>query len=129
MTESLLMARLPNTTTWFALPTPSWKNYHTEREHKEKSFLDANGFFHRDIVRRSRNKVFCGYDALTGEQTALLDNLYDYDYFYLRFTNNQNNRVECKVYSGPLKGVAAMMDARDFRIKWRTSVQVNFIEY
>lgn len=126
---ALLEASLDNQLTWIVLPTPSPENYETRREHIEKSFIDATGHLHRDIIRRSRNKVFCGYNALNGDNTALLDSLYDYDYFYLKFTNNKNERITCKVYAGPLEGKAALMNRTDFKIKWRTSVQMNFIEY
>lgn len=114
---------------WAPLPTPSPQNYSTTKTHLEKSSLDAKGYLHRDIVRRNRNKIFCGYDGLNGEQTALLDSLYDLDYFYLRFTNNSNKRVICKVYAGPLEGKAAFMNKKDFSIKWRTDISMNFIEY
>lgn len=118
-----------NKNNWINLPTPSPQNYSTTKTHLENSFLNANGVLKRQIVRRSRNKVFCGYDGLNGEQMALLDSLYELDYFYLRFTNNSNKRVICKVYAGPLEGKAAYMNKKDFTIKWRTDVSMNFIEY
>ncbi|MBQ7139995.1 MAG: hypothetical protein IJO32_00655 [Bacilli bacterium] len=126
---ALLEASVDNKRTWFPLPTPSPDNYETRREHLEKSYVGSTGYLNRDIIRRSRNKVFCGYNALDGSKTALLDSLYDYDYFYLKFTNNKNERIVCKVYAGPLEGKASLMNKSDYTIKWRTSVQMNFIEY
>lgn len=127
---ALLEASIDNKKSWFALPTPSPENYRSAREHLEKSYTDSKGYLHRDIIRRSRNKVFCGYDALNGENMKLIDSMYDYDYFYLRFTNNKNQRQEIKCYSGPTNGgQASLMDKEDFTIKWRTKIQVNFIEY
>jgi len=127
---SLLEASVDNKRSWFSLPTPSADNYRTAREHIEKSYIDSNGYLHRDIIRRNRNKVFCGYDALSGIDMQLLDSMYDYDYFYLRFTNNKNQRQEMKCYSGPIDGgQASLMSKEDFKIKWRTKIQVNFIEY
>ena len=115
---------------WTELPTPAPENYRTTKTHLEKSSLDAKGYLHRDIVRRNRNKVFCGWKSLTGSETALIDSLYSLDYFYLRFTDNQNERKVCKVYAGQLDGAnAILMDRETLAITLRTGVQMNFIEY
>lgn len=126
---ALLEYRRGMTGVWNILPTPSPENYYTTKTHYEKSYTNANGYLHREIIRRNRNKIFCGWDCLDGEQMKLLDSLYDLDYFYLRFTNNSNQRVVCKVYAGPLDGKAALMDFNTFKIKLRTKVSMNFIEY
>ena len=119
-----------NDANWNPLPTPDRENYYTTKTHLEKSSLDARGYLHRDIIRRNRNKVFCGWKALDGVQTALLDSLYDLDYFYLRFTDNKNERKVCKVYAGPLDSAKAMlMDTTTLAITLRTGTQMNFIEY
>ena len=126
---ALLEASLDNRKSWIELPTPAPQNYYTTREHLENSYTSATGYLVRDIVRRSRRKVFCGYDALPGDKLALLDSLYDYDYFYLRYTDNQNRRQEIKCYSGPLDSKVAKLNKVELKIKWATSIQVNFIEY
>ena len=126
---ALLEASVDNKASWFDLPTPSPENYYTKREHIEKSTINANGYLNRDIIRRNRHKVFCGYDSRTGDEVALLDSLYDYDYFYLRFTDNKNQRIVCKVYAGPLDSKVAVLDPVELKIKRHTSIQMNFIEY
>lgn len=125
---ALLEARLVNGTT-YNLPTPSPENYQYQNTHLEDSYVDATGYLHRDIIRKNRAKVFCGWDLLNASNMSLLETLYDQDYFYLTCTDNHNNRVTKKVYAGPLEGKAALMNKADYTIKWRTKVQMNFIEY
>ena len=126
---ALLEASTDNKKSWFELPTPAPENYYTKREHLEKSTMNANGYLNRDIIRRNRHKVFCGYNSLDGDKVKLLDSLYDYDYFYLKFTDNKNQRIICKVYAGPLESKVASLDLNEFKIKRHTSIQMNFIEY
>lgn len=111
------------------MPTPSPENYDPTYTHEEDSYLDATGYLHREIIRKNRAKVTCGWDALNGEKTALLQSLYDYKSFYLRFTDKKNQRVEKKVYAGPLSGKGAKMSKTEFKILWNTSVSMNFIEF
>ena len=60
---------------------------------------------------------------------ALLQNLYDKDFFYLKFTDNFGNRVTKKVYAGPLDGKTKYADKNTYLLVKRTDVQMNFIEY
>lgn len=126
---ALLEASIDDKQSWFDLPTPSSGNYDPTYTHEEKSFRDAKAYLHRDIIRKNLAKVTCGWDALNGDDTALLQSLYDYEYFYLRFTDKKNKRVEKKVYAGSLGGKAAKMSKTEFKILWNTSVSMNFIEY
>jgi hypothetical protein len=123
---ALLEARINGV--WTALPTPEKEDYYTVYEHLEDSFLNAQGFLKREIIRRNRAKVFCGWKFLTGDQVALLQSLYEFDDFMLRFTDNYNNRVEKKVYAGPLTSRAKYMNSTTFEITQRTQNQMNFIE-
>lgn len=113
----------------YDLPTPSPDNYQYQNTHLEKSFVDAKGYLHRDIIRRNRAKVFCGWDLLTESEMSLLETLYNQDFFYLTCTDNHNNRVTKKVYAGPLDGKARLMDKATLEIIYRTKVQMNFIEF
>ena len=89
---------------WFNLPTPSEDNYSPTYTHLEESFRDANGYLHRDIKRYNLAKVVCGWNKLNSNEMAVLQRLYDYDQFQLRFTDNKGNRVVKTVYAGPLDG-------------------------
>lgn len=60
---------------------------------------------------------------------ALLQTLYEKDYFYLKFTDNYGNRVVKKVYGGPLDGKTKYADINTYLLTKRTDVQMNFIEY
>jgi len=113
---------------WTALPTPSPKNYSATYTHLENSFMNAQGYLKREIIRRNRAKVFCGWQLLKETDMALLQRLYDLDNFELRFTDNYNNRVEKTMYAGPLEGKAAFMDKSTFEIIYNTDIQMNFIE-
>lgn len=114
---------------WFALPTPAPENYSPTYTHLEKSYTTATGYLHRDIIRRNRAKVVCGWNALNQDQMAMLQGLYSLDYFYLRFTDNFNKRVEKKVYAGPLDGKTKRLDKATLLMTLRTNVTMNFIEY
>lgn len=127
--ETLIMCSLDNKRTWFSLPTPTPKNYEPTYTHEEKSFIDARGYFHRDIIRKNRGKLFCGWNGLSGDKVALLQSLYDYDYIHLRYTDKKNQRVTQKMYAGPLSGKAAKLSVTDLKIKFSTDNQMNFIEY
>lgn len=124
---SLLVATIDGVD--YDLPTPSPGNYKFQNTHLENSYISANGYLNRDIVRRNRSKIFCGWDLLKEDDMSLLERIYDKDYIYLTCTDNHNSRVKKKVYAGPLDGSAAFMNKDDFTIKFRTEVQMNFIEY
>lgn len=126
---ALLEASTDNKLSWFALPTPSPDNYSPTYTHLEQSYTDATGYLHRDIVRRNRAKVFCGWNKLNSEQMALLQTLYGLDYFYLRFTDNYGQRKEIKCYCGPVDGKTKFMDTKTYILTVRTDVTANFIEY
>lgn len=113
---------------WVDLPTPAPENYSVTEEFLENSFRDSNGYLHRDIIRKIR-KVECGWNALNGEQVRLLQNLYDYPSFNLRFTDNRNQRKTMKVYAGPISAKAKMMNKSTFEMTLRTDISMNFIEY
>lgn len=112
---------------WVNLPTPAPENYQFQSEWREKSFRDSLQYLHRDKIRKIR-KVNCGWNTLTGEQTALLESLYDLDSFLLECTDNQNNRVQMEVYAGPLTAKALKMDKTTYEILLRTENAMNFIE-
>lgn len=113
---------------WFNLPTPSAGNYAPTYTHLENSYRDANGYLHRDIQRKNLAKVVCGWDRLNATQMALLQNLYDYDSFKLRFTDNKGKRVEKTVYAGPVDGKVKYADKNTYLLVKRTDVSMNFIE-
>jgi len=113
---------------WVDLPNPDQDNYATTYTNLENSYINANGELIREIIRRNRAKVFCGWSVLNAADMEFLQSLYDEDSFLLRFTDNNNDRVEKTVYAGPLEGKATMMNGNDFTITYRTSVQMNFIE-
>lgn len=114
---------------WFNLPTPAPENYSPTYTHLEKSFTTSNGYLHRDIIRRNRAKVTCGWKALDADQMALLQSLYDYTSFKLRFTDNKKQRVEKTVYAGPLDAKTKRMDKTTLLMTLRTDVTMNFIEF
>ena len=114
---------------WFDLPTPSAENFSPTYTHLENSFRDSLGYLHRDIKRRNLAKVTVGWSRLNATQMALLQNLYDKDFFYLKFTDNYGNRVIKKVYAGPLDGKTKYADKNTYLLVKRTDVQMNFIEY
>lgn len=114
---------------FYDLPTPAPENYYPSYTHMEKSYVSAGGYFIRDIVRRNRAKVTCGWNALETSEMDLLQNLYDKDYFYLKYTDNHGNRVIKKVYAGPLEGKAKFVDPITYKISLTTNVNMNFIEY
>ena len=113
---------------WVDLPTPAHENYSMTYTHLEDSFRNARGGMVRQIIRYNVAKVFCGWKHLDGTQMALLQSLYTLPSFSLRFTDNNNNRVEKTVYAGALEGKASLMNVSDFTIKSRTDIQMNFIE-
>lgn len=123
---ALLEARLDGV--WTELPTPSPNDYYTTYEHIENSFRNARAYLRREIVRRNLAKVFCGWELLKPESVALLQSLYEYDDFLLRFTDNYNNRVTKTVYAGPLTAKAKTMNRTTYEISLRTEIQMNFIE-
>lgn len=126
---ALLEASLDNRKTWFDLPTPAPDNYSPTYTHLEDSYTSASGYLVRDIVRRNRAKVTCGWNMLNAEEMALLQTLYDQFSFYLRFTDNYGRRVEKKVYAGPLDGKTKFYDRNTYLLTVRTDVSMNFIEF
>lgn len=126
---ALLEASLDDMRSWIELPTPAPENYSPTYTHMEKSYVGSTGYLVRDIVRRNRAKVTCGWNTLNSSQMALLQTLYDQDYFYLKFTDNYGNRVIKRVYGGPLDGKTKFYDKQTYELTLRTSVQMNFIEF
>lgn len=115
---------------FFDLPEPLSGNYEPDYTHLEKSYRDANGYLHRDIQRKNVAKVIVGWgDNIRPDQVALLQSLYERDYFYLRFTDNYNRRVTKKVYAGPLTGKVKYADRFSYELIKRSSIAMNFIEY
>lgn len=115
--------------TWFDLPTPDSENYSPTYTHLEKSYRDALGYLHRDITRKNLAKVTAGWCKLNSNEIALLQSLYEKDFFYLKFTDNYGKRVIKKVYAGPLDGKVKYADKNSYLLVQRTDVQMNFIEY
>ena len=126
---ALLEASLDNMRTWIELPTPAPENYSPTYTHLEDSYISASGYLVRDIVRRNRAKVTCGWNTLNDAQMALLQSLYDQYSFYLRFTDNYGRRVVKKVYAGPLDGKTKFYDKNTYQLTLRTNVTMNFIEF
>lgn len=126
---ALLEASTDNKASWFPLPTPSPNNYSPTYTHLERSYQDSMGYLHRDIVRKNRAKVICGWNYLNGTQMALLQYLYDQEYFYLRYTDNYSQRKEIKCYCGPVDGKTKFIDKQTYALTQRTDVTANFIEY
>ena len=114
---------------WFDLPTPSAENYSPTYTHLENSYRDATGYLHRDIKRRNLAKVTTGWSKLNSNQMALLQTLYEKDFFYLKFIDNYGKRVVKKVYAGPLDGKTKYADKETFLLAKRSDVSMNFIEY
>jgi hypothetical protein len=123
---ALLEAKLDGV--WTDLPSPSPTNYYTTYEHIENSFRNARAYLKREIIRRNAAKIFCGWDLLKPDDIALLQSLYEYDSFELKFTDNYNNRVIKTVYAGPLTAKARTMNKATYEIALRTDIQMNFIE-
>ena len=109
------------------LATPA--EYYPSYTHLENSYLTAKGYLIRDIIRKNRAKITCGWKALETNEMALLQSLYNLNYFYLRYTDNYGNRVIKKVYAGPLEGKAKFLDHRTYKISLTTDVSMNFVEY
>ena len=126
---ALLEYRLGTSGAFKPLPTPAPENYYPSYTHLENSYINAGGYLVRDIIRKNRAKVTCGWKALNTEQMALLQSLYDQKSFYLKFTDNYGNRVIKKVYAGPLEGKAKFMDQKTYKISLTTDVSMNFIEF
>lgn len=126
---ALLEASVDNKMSWFPLPTPSPNNYSPTYTHLERSYQDSMGYLHRDIIRKNRAKIICGWNFLNGTQMALLQYLYDQEYFYLRFTDNYSQRKEIKCYCGPVDGKTKFIDKQTYALTERTDVTANFIEY
>lgn len=126
---ALLEASTDNKQSWFPLPTPSPDNYSPTYTHLERSYQDSLGYLHRDIVRKNRAKVVCGWNLLNDTQMAILQYLYDQDYIYLRYTDNYSQRKEIKCYCGPVDGKTRFVDPQTYALSQRSNVTANFIEY
>ena len=114
---------------WFELPTPKPSGYHPSYTHLENSYRDANGYLHRDITRKNVAKVECSFNALNQQEVMALQNLYGYDSFWLRFTDYYGNRVEKKVYAGPLGGKVERIDHSTLKPEVITDMSISFVEY
>lgn len=114
---------------WFALPTPKPSGYNPSYTHLENSYRDANGYLHRDIVRRNVSKVECSYNALNQQEVQTLQNLYGFDSFLLRFTDKYGNRVEKRVYAGPVGGKVERINHSNNKPEIVTDMSISFIEY
>lgn len=126
---ALLEVSTNNKASWFPLPTPSPENYNPTYTHLERSYQDSLGYLHRDIVRRDRAKILCGWNFMNASEMALLQSLYDLDYIYLRYTDNYSQRKEIKCYAGPVDGKTKFIDKETYALTMRTNVTCNFIEY
>lgn len=114
---------------WFALPTPKPGGYHPSYTHFENSYRDASGYLHRDIIRKNVAKLECSWNALNENEIALLQDLYSYNSFRLRFTDYYGNRVEKIVYAGPITAKTQRIDTSNYRPTVVVDMSMNFIEY
>lgn len=114
---------------WFALPTPKPGGYNPTYTHFENSYRDVGGYLHRDIIRRNVAKLECSWNALNEQQISLLQSLYGYNSFRLRFTDYYGNRVEKTVYAGTLNSKTESINHNNLRPDIITEVSMNFIEY
>lgn len=114
---------------WFPLPTPSSENFSPTYTHLENSYRDSLGYLHRDIKRKNLAKVVAGWNTLKADEMALLQSLYDRDFFYFKYTDNWGKRVIKKVYAGPVDGKTKFADKKTYLLTLRTDVQMDFIEY
>lgn len=126
---ALLEASLDNKVSWIPLPTPSPENYSPTYTHLERSYQDSNGYLHRDIIRKNRAKIVCGWNTLNSSEMALLQTLYNQEYIYLRFTDNYSQRREIKCYCGPVDGKTKFMNPQTYELTTRNNVTADFIEY
>jgi hypothetical protein len=126
---ALLEASIDNKASWIPLPTPSPDNYSPTYTHLERSYQDSVGYLHRDIIRRNRAKIVCGWNHLNSSEMALLQTLYNQDYIYLRFTDNYSQRREIKCYAGPVDGKTKFINPQTYELTMRTDVTCDFIEY
>jgi len=111
---------------WVKLPTPS--QYAPSYTHIENTYRDANGYLHRDILRKNLAKIECGWNALDDEQLALLQSLYSLNSLSVRFTDNFGNRKTKTMYCGPLTKKSVFQDKSTLKIVLSTEVAMNFIE-
>ena len=111
---------------WTKLPTPS--QYAPSYTHIENTYRDANGYLHRDILRKNLAKIECGWNALDDTELALLQSLYTLNSLQVRFTDNNGNRKTKTMYCGPLSKKSAIQDKTTLKIILSTEVAMNFIE-
>lgn len=112
---------------WDELPAP--ESYSAKYEHLTSEYTSANGYTVKDFIRKNKATVTCGWHLLDADQIAYLQNLYDQDYFYLKFTDNYGNRVIKKVSAQPLEGTAKFCDIETYKIALTSSVSMTFEEY
>lgn len=114
---------------WYALPTPKPEGYFPSYTHLENSYRDARGYLHRDIIRWNTAKLECSWNALTTEEISKLQELYGYSSFLIRYTDNFGQRVEKRVYAGPLQGKILSINHDTLAPSISTGMSMNFIEY
>lgn len=114
---------------WFDLPTPKPGGYFPSYTHLENSYRDAGGYLHRDIIRKNVAKIECNFNALTQNEVRTLQELYNFDSFGLRWTDYYGNRVEKKVYAGPITGKTERIDHSSYVPQVITDLSMSFIEY
>lgn len=114
---------------WHSLPTPKPEGYFPSYTHLENSYRDARGYLHRDIIRWYTAKLECSWNALTSEELIKLQDLYGYSSFLIRYTDNFGQRVEKRVYAGPLQGKILAINHNTLAPNISTGISMNFIEY
>lgn len=112
---------------WDELPAP--ESYYPKYEHIEERYQSANGYTVKDYIRKNKATVTCGWHFLNPEQLSYIQNLYDLDYFYLKFTDNYNNRVIKKVFAHPIEGSSKFCDRETYEISLTSDVSTTFEEY
>ena len=112
---------------WFEVPTPKPEGYIPSYTHLENSYNDSLGNLHRDFLWNNRAKVECAWNSLNAEDYGILQDLYDKEEFYMRYTDNKGRRVKKIMYGGTLKANAYRKDSNYVVTLW-TNITMNFIE-
>lgn len=113
---------------WFDVPTPKPEGYFPSYTHLENSYNDSLGNLHRDFIWKNRAKVECAWNSLSGEEYAILQDLYDKEEFYLRYPDNKGRIVTKIMYGGTLKGQVYRKDPVTMMPTLWTNITMNFIE-
>lgn len=125
---ALLEGRFANSNNWFAIPTPKPDGYYPYYGHLEHSYNDSVGNVHRDYVWRNRAKIECSWNSLNNAEYSSLQEIYEQDEFYMRFTDNKGRRVEKIMYGSIPKGNVYSYDKTTYvPIIW-TNISMNFVE-